>query len=375
MGILEGMVAGAGEALQNVGLQGVAAAIQAERDARMSELRLSEEATIRQRGKDDAAAERGRVADYSKPIMGQATPAATAVAESGGANDPNAPDEQYSSDVQKISRAPTAREAQQRASAAGDLKSAEVFGKDADRQEDNVRNDAKQKSEDAKWHATAAHQAEVFKETVRHNKALESNANYGRIPPAAKAQLEMASTYVMSAHKAEAEAAKALEAARKDTLASPEKIKQLESEYQASKALVVTALKQYDQIGASHFGDQWKKTEVEAAPKVTVDVSKIPKGATQALLAGKGTDAQFDKLFGEGAAAAVRKSTPAATNAPKPGLIAEKPVAPTAADYSASEKAAAERKVRLEKERAERMEKQRKRGEEIDQFNATMKKS
>jgi len=71
----------------------------------------------------------------------------------------------------------------------------------------------------------------------------------------------------------------------------------------------------------------------------------------------------------------VRKSTPAATNAPKPGLIAEKPVAPTAADYSASEKAAAERKVRLEKERAERMEKQRKRGEEIDQFNATMKKS
>jgi len=170
MGILEGMAVGAGEALQNVGLQGVAAAIQRDRDERMSELRLAEEATIRQRGKDDAAAERGRVADYSKPIMGQVTPAATAIAESGGANDPNAPDEQYSSDVQKVSRAPTAREAQQRASAAGDLKSAETFGKDADRQEDNVRGDAKQKSDDAKWKAT-------HEETVRfHTASIKQQA-------------------------------------------------------------------------------------------------------------------------------------------------------------------------------------------------------
>ena len=126
---------------------------------------------------------------------------------------------------------------------------------------------AAQKSADERWRVSEERQDKVWQETVRHNKALEAKAGAERISPAARAQLEMASTYVNSAHRAEAEAAKALEAGRKDTMASPEKIKQLETDYQQSKVAVKTALKQYDQIGAAHFGEQWKKTEaVVAAP-------------------------------------------------------------------------------------------------------------
>jgi len=140
--------------------------------------------------------------------------------------------------------------------------------KHADRETMRTTQAAAQKSADERWRATEARQDKVWEETVRHNTALEAKAGADRISPAARAQLEMASTYVNSAHRVEAEAAKALEAGRKDSLATPEKIKQLETDYQQSKTAVVIALKQYDQIGAAHFGEQWKKTET-VAPAVT----------------------------------------------------------------------------------------------------------
>ena len=279
MGILEGMVSGAGEALQNVGLQGVAAAIQAERDARLSELRLSEEATIRQRGKDDAAAERARVETEAKRNAEQR---GGLIAERQGLDDPEyRGDENPGYNVQKGQAAPTSRDYMKAQGKYTEI--ANLEEKDAD----NLRDAARRKSEDEKWRTQ-------FAETVRHNKTLESSANYGRIPPAAKAQLEMASTAVMSAHKAEAEAAKALEAGRKDTLASPEKIRQLEDEYKSSKSAVVSALKQYDQIGAAHFGEQWKKTEIEAPAAPPAGTQEVRVGGK--VIGHASTKAEADAL-------------------------------------------------------------------------------
>jgi hypothetical protein len=140
----------------------------------------------------------------------------------------------------------------------------------ADRHEDKTeRRDtaaAAQKSADEKWKTTEARQDKVWEETVRHNKALEAKAGAERISPAARAQLEMASTYVSSAHRAEAEAAKAFDAVRKNVAADPAQLAAAESEYKLSKAATASALKQYDQFGAAHFGDKWKKVETAAAP-------------------------------------------------------------------------------------------------------------
>ena len=235
---------------------------------------------------------------------------------------------------------------------------------------------AAQKSADERWRATEARQDKVWEETVRHNKALEAKAGAERISPAARAQLEMASTYVNSAHKAEAEAAKALEAGRKDVLSPPEKIKQLETDYRASKTAVMTALKQYDQIGAAHFGEQWKKTEAVVEPaavsagaipppdkRVVGQTYDGPNGPGVWMGAGKGW-----KPVGGGKqpASAGGSKAPAAA----PGIISE-PV--TDDDWRASEAAQATRKSKQAADEAARIEAQRKRGEEIDAFNARMK--
>lgn len=126
---------------------------------------------------------------------------------------------------------------------------------------------AKQKSDDERWRVTEARQDKLWTETVRHNKAMEARAGADRISPAARAQLEMASTHVNSAHRAESEAAKALDAVRKNPAAMPDQVAQAEAEYKSSKGAVASALKQYDEIGAAHFGDKWKKAS-EVAPAV-----------------------------------------------------------------------------------------------------------
>lgn len=206
-------------------------------------------------------------------------------------------------------------------------------------------------------------------ETIRHNKALEDNAAE-KLTPAARANLEMASTYVTSAHKAEAEAAKALDAARKDTMADPAKVAQLERDYQQSKAVVASALAQYNKIGATHFPDQWQ-------PITPDSVVAAPTGTQPVRVGGKvighaSTKAEADAL--------VAKHKKGGSSAPTDGGgLINKPVvkaeAPTAADYANVEAAKAARKEKADREAAERMEKQRKRGEEIDAFNARMRKN
>lgn len=103
-----------------------------------------------------------------------------------------------------------------------------------------------------------------------------------------------------------------------------------------------------------------------------------PKRAVDMLLSGKGTDAQFDKTFGPGAAARARAGadsggTPAANKpaATTAGIISE-PVTP--ADYDNVEAARKARAAKAEADTAARLEAQRKRGEEIDRFNKSLKK-
>jgi len=80
------------------------------------------------------------------------------------------------------------------------------------------------------------------------------------------------------------------------------------------------------------------------------------------------------KLVREGASDKP-KPAPAAAPAAKQGMIDEKPQAPDAKDYDNVEKARAARKAKADADAAERMEKQSKRGEEIDAFNARMRKT
>lgn len=242
--------------------------------------------------------------------------------------------------------------------------------KHADRETMRTTQAAAQKSADERWRATEARQDKVWEETVRHNKALEAKAGADRISPAARANLEMASTYVTSAHKAEAEASKALDAARKDTMADPAKVAQLERDYQQSKAVVASALAQYNKIGAAHFPDQWQPITPDAA-------AAVPTGAQPVRVGGKvigyaSTKAEADALV------AKHKTGGGATPAAPAGIINKptiKAEAPTAADYANVEAAKAARKEKADREAAERMEKQRKRGEEIDAFNARMRKN
>lgn len=182
MSILEGMVAGAGEALQNVGLQGVAAAIQAERDARLLEIRLSEEATIRQRGKDDAAAERTRVETEAADIASrrkvtppdvEAQTDASAIAlhsaQAAGTLPPGALEtgliglSKYATDRAVPDARPTARDRMQAQGKHTEV--ANLQEKDVD----NARADEARISNDEKWRAT-------HEETARHNKVVESRA-------------------------------------------------------------------------------------------------------------------------------------------------------------------------------------------------------
>lgn len=232
---------------------------------------------------------------------------------------------------------------------------------------------AKQKSDDEKWRATESRQDKLWTETVRHNEAMEARAGADRISPAAKAQLEMASTHVNSAHRAESEAAKALDAVRKNPAAMPEQVAQAEAEYKLSKGAVNSALKRYDEIGAAHFGDKWKKaSEVAPAPADNGALQKAHADAKAALATGRITREEVNKrLVAKGLAPLPDADTPAK----KPGLIDnERPAPVTADDYANVEKARTERKAKADADAAARMEAQRKRGEEIDAFNAKMKK-
>ena len=356
MGILEGMVAGAGEALQNVGLQGVAAAIQAERDARMSELRLAEEATIRQRGKDDAAAERGRVETEAAEIAGrrkvtppdvEAQTDASAIAlhsaQAAGTLPPGALEtgliglSQYATERAVPDARPTARDRMQAQGKHTEV--ANLQEKDID----NARADEAQ--------AAASENTRLDNLRADRQVAIQEG-NLDRANTLADKQLEMTQLQIDQARDAgKIPAAVALQ------------IKTKQSELDG----VIRDINAARKTGMPVDKDALNEKTVLVDEITRLITPYMPKGdgAAAAPAAAATYEYRDGKLVKAGSAAAAPSKT---------GLIAEKPVAPTAADYSASEKAAAERKDKLEKERAERMEKQKKRGEEIDRFNATMKK-
>lgn len=171
-----------------------------------------------------------------------------------------------------------------------------------DRHELRTTQAAAQKSADEKWHATEARQNKLLDETLRHNKAMEAKAGAERISPAARAQIDLEERKVAAAQKVESEAAKTLDAVRKNPAAMPEQVTQAESDYRTAKDGVATALKQYDEIGAAHFGDKWKKAAA-VAPADVVPRVYDPKTGT----------------FSGGAA----KPAPAAAGGGKPAPVVE----------------------------------------------------
>lgn len=273
LGAIGSGLAEAGYAGAKIGMEQIRAAIEADRDARLNEMKMAQDQVMRDRNRSDAATERGRVAEFSKPIVAQKDAATGLIAANAGLNDAETigADENVGVDVQKASRAPLPREMQQRANAAGDLVSATKFSTDANLVEDNarldkreVKDEAKQKSDDEKWRTTTA-------ETIRHNKALEQAAlaktGAEKLSPAAKVQLEIASVGVKSAQIAEAEAAKALNEAAK--LGEPEAIKAAKADYASAKSAVAASLENYNKTGQAHL-DGWKTIEptTSASPGV-----------------------------------------------------------------------------------------------------------
>jgi hypothetical protein len=239
-----------------------------------------------------------------------------------------------------------------------------------DRHELRTTQAAAQKSADEKWHATEARQNKLLDETLRHNKAMEAKAGAERISPAARAQIDLEERKVAAAQKVESEAAKTLDAVRKNPAAMPEQVTQAESDYRTAKDGVATALKQYDEIGAAHFGDKWKKA-AEVAPAVTGDDGPI-------VIKYKGTTPYKQGPNGEPVLATAAdvaraaKQTAGAAGGGKPAGLIERPEPVTAGDYANVEAARAARKTKADADTAARMEAQRKRGEDIDKFNATM---
>lgn len=321
MGSIGAGIAEAGGAGAQIGMTQIKAAIEADRDARLSEIRMQEDATKRQRDVVAAGAERSRIAEYSKPGLIQSN---SATAEGSGATDvtPGA-DENVGVDVQNRVRAPTAREVVQRAAAAGDLPAVSTLGVEANRVEDNARADKQQVAQENRWKAEDAKWQRQYDETVRHNKAVEANAAE-KLSPAAKAQLESVTARVASAQKAEVEAAKALDTARKN-MADPAAIAQLDSEYKASKVLVQTALTQYDAVGEAHFGDKWKKIESTTSGQPATSGAKWDDKTGDVMLDGKVVGKAKSAVEARAMITEARKPKPAK---PTPSTSAEPAIQP-----------------------------------------------
>lgn len=132
MGLLMGAIAGAAGAVEETTKYALRTMMDEEKAKRIAEygsrLKSDEDLTTRARNKDDAAAERARVAEFAKPSTSQPNGLLSAGA---GLDDPAAvgADENVGRDVQKRDRAPTIPEASAAALKAGDVKSAAEIGK------------------------------------------------------------------------------------------------------------------------------------------------------------------------------------------------------------------------------------------------------
>lgn len=143
--------------------------------------RLEEEkaARLMDRGiaakRTEAADERQRVSEFSKPVVNQPN---GLLSQGAGLNDAGSvgADENVGRDVQKRERESTSRERQNRAMVAGDLPNAERFGKDADRTEDNALNARKLEGAEARQNAWNANEA-----SKRENEAKRIEAIVAKI--------------------------------------------------------------------------------------------------------------------------------------------------------------------------------------------------
>lgn len=132
MGLLMGALAGAAGAVERTTEYALRTMMDEEKSKRIAEyssrLKSDEDLTTRARNKDDAAAERARVAEFTKPTTAQPNGLLSAGA---GLDDPAAvgADENVGRDVQKRDRAPSVAEASAAALKAGDVKSAADIGK------------------------------------------------------------------------------------------------------------------------------------------------------------------------------------------------------------------------------------------------------
>lgn len=130
MGLLMGALAGAAGAVERTTEYALRSMMDEEKSKRIAEytsrLKSDEDLTTRARNKDDAAAERTRVAEFAKPAISQPNGLLSAGA---GLDDPAAvgADENVGRDVQKRERAVSYKEAAGRAAQAGDLASASKF--------------------------------------------------------------------------------------------------------------------------------------------------------------------------------------------------------------------------------------------------------
>ena len=124
-------------------------------------------------------------------------------------------------------------------------------------------------------------------ETIRHNKALEKAAlartGAEKLSPAAKVQLDIASTGLASAQKEESLAAKLLAEASKSMDAAV--IESAKQEYATAKKGVTLAMAHYTQVGKAHLGDEWKDIVAPAPEKTTP--APPPEGARVANPAGE----------------------------------------------------------------------------------------
>lgn len=192
-------LAAVGGTAEKIGLDGVRSAIEEARAERLAEIasqiKMRDEDTLRTRNKDDADTDRARVAEFSRPMTNQPNGLISAGAGADSADNAGA-DENIGAFVQKTSRDSTQRERQNRASAAGDLVSAERFGRDADRSEDNALNskrlDEAAKRQDA-WTANES--------TKRENEAKRIEAMFARIGAQSKDKTEKTPTRVAEAQQ------------------------------------------------------------------------------------------------------------------------------------------------------------------------------
>ncbi len=132
MGLLLGALSGAAKAVERTTEYALRSMMDEEKSKRIAEaasaIKSNEDLMTRARNKDDAAAERARVAEFAKPVTSQPNGLLSAGA---GLDDPASvgADENVGRDVQKRARDVTIPEASAAAMKAGDIKSAGDIGK------------------------------------------------------------------------------------------------------------------------------------------------------------------------------------------------------------------------------------------------------